>query len=269
MDVFCVGMYRSASTWQYDVAGQLLERHRGAERLGFVTGDDYQPLSTTAPSWRILKAHDAHERFASALTAGRARALYSYRDLRDVCFSLMHKFHATFAEVVQQKGLLRLCLANDAFWRAQPNVLCQRYEEIVADPVAAVAALADHLGVPLVDGEAAAVAAAYSLTANHGRTVEIANRLRDEGVDLENPANANRWDAHTLLHWNHIRAGLVGDWRRLASRRQLARLGAICGPWLIANGYEADLHWAKPERRWATALRRWFGASWPRRGATT
>jgi hypothetical protein len=254
MDVFCVGMYRSGSTWQYGVAGHLLERHRAGQRLGFVSGDHYTPNPEPTPGWRVLKAHDRHVYFTAALLDGRARALYSYRDLRDVCFSLMHKFRLPFAEVVKPDGLLRQCLVNDAFWRWQPHVLYQRYEDFVTDPAGGVAAIAAHLGITLEDGAAAAVAAEYSLAANQGRAVALADRLRDAGVDLDDPANAIRWDAATLLHWNHIRAGRVGDWRRLATRRQLARLAEVCGQWLIANGYETDGKWATQSPSWAGGL---------------
>ncbi len=257
MDVFCVGMYRAGSTWQYDVASQLLERHRAAQRLGFVTGDHYSPPSDPAPAWRILKAHDAHPAFSDMLQRRQALALYCYRDLRDVCFSLMHKFGASFAEVVERRRLLHLCLDNDAFWRAQPGVLCQRYEALTTDPAAAAAEIAAQLGVALAAGEATAVAEEYSLTANQWRAIELANRLREQGVDLADPANANRWDARTLLHWNHIRSGRVGDWRRQATRRQLTRLAEICGPWLIANGYARDGQWAQPG--WRDRLKRLLG----------
>src|SRR5437764_423757 len=132
MHVFCVGMYRSGSTWQYDVVSHLLEKHRGGRRLGFVAG------------------------------------------------------------------------------------------------------------------EADAVAGEYSLDANLWRTIDLANRLREQGVDLEDPANAQRWDGETLLHWNHIRAGRVGGWRAEATPRELAVLAGICGPWLVARGYEPNLAWALP-----------------------
>ena len=53
MDVLCVGMYRSGSTWQYDVVSRLLERHRGGRRLGFVTGAEYASLrGQGAGGWR-------------------------------------------------------------------------------------------------------------------------------------------------------------------------------------------------------------------------
>lgn len=247
MDVFCVGMYRSGSTWQYDVVSHLLEKHRGGRRLGFVTGEQFAALpEEDAGGWRVLKAHDAHPAFADALAAGRARAVYSFRDLRDVAYSLLHKFGAPFAEVIERQHRLHLCLDNDAFWTAQPHTLSQRYEDIMARPAAAVTRLAGHLGIALADGEAAAVAEEYSLRANLWRTVELANRLRGEGVDLEDPANAQRWDGQTLLHWNHIRAGRVGSWRVEATPRELAVLAGLCGAWLVARGYEPDLAWALP-----------------------
>jgi hypothetical protein len=242
MDVFCVGMYRSGSTWQYDVVCHLLERHRDGRRLGFVTGAEFAELSEgKADCWRVLKAHDAHPAFA----AGRALAVYSFRDLRDVAYSLLHKFGGSFAEVIGRQRRLHLCMDNDAFWTARPRTLCQRYEEIMARPAEAVVALAAHLGVELAEGEAEAVAAEYSLKANLWRTVVLANRLRGEGVDLDDPANALRWDGQTLLHWNHIRAGRVGGWRDEATPRELAVLARLCGAWLIARGYEPDLSWAQ------------------------
>jgi hypothetical protein len=247
MDVLCVGMYRSGSTWQYDVVTHLLEKHRGGRRLGFVTGEEYAALrGQNADSWRVLKAHDAHPAFAEALAARQALAVYSFRDLRDVVYSLVHKFGDSFEEVIERRHWLHLCLDNDAFWTARPRTLCQRYEEIMERPAAAALALAGHLGIELAAGEAAALADEYSLKANLWRTVELANRLRGEGVDLDDPGNAQRWDEETLLHWNHIRAGRVGGWRAEATPRELAVLAGICGAWLIARGYEPDLTWAMP-----------------------
>jgi hypothetical protein len=242
MDVLCVGMYRAGSTWQYDVAAHLVERHRGGLRVGFVPGDVY--ALPAGDGWRALKSHDAHRAFAAALRSGRAVALYCYRDLRDVAFSLAHKFGGTFEEIVGRQGWLARCLDNDAFWVRQPRTLCQRYEEMMADPVAAVGEIAAHLDIDLGDGEAEVLAEAYSLAANRGRAEELARRLRAAGVDLDDPANAVRWDGETLLHWNHIRQGRIGGWRDEATPRQLKALARLCGDWLIERGYEADLAWA-------------------------
>jgi hypothetical protein len=246
MYVLCVGMYRSGSTWQYDVACHLVEKHRAGRRLGFLTGEQFAARTGEPDGWQVVKSHNQHPAFAAALSEGRALALYSYRDLRDVAYSLAHKWGSSFAEVVERKQLLHLCLENDAFWSTRPRTLSQRYEAIMADPAAAVEEVAEQLGITLEDGEADAVAQEYSLKANLWRAIEFANRLRERGVDLDDPANAHRWDEHTQLHWNHIRAGRVGGWRQEAAPRELATLAGICGRWLIERGYEPDLAWALP-----------------------
>ncbi len=241
MLVLCVGMYRACSTWQYGVAGQLLERFRGGQRLGFIDGDRLPELSGS-DAWGVLKAHDANENFARLLADGRALALYSHRDLRDVAFSWMHKVGASFDEIVE-RGFLELCLANDRFWRDQPGVLLQSYEELIADPVRGVFEIAGHLGMELDDAQAREIAESQSLEANRQRTLELAERLQAEGVGLSS-TDQDHFDRETLLHWNHLRDGRAGDWRERATPEQKATLGRICGPWLIERGYEPDLAWA-------------------------
>jgi FkbM family methyltransferase len=246
MLVLCVGMYRACSTWQYGVAGQLLERFRGAVRLGFIDGGRFstevEPVLDPS-SWGILKAHDAHEHYAGLLLEGRALAIYSHRDLRDVAFSWMHKTGRSFEEVVES-GFFDRCLRNDRFWRMQPGMLLQTYEGLIADPVRGVAEIAEHLGLMIEEGEAESIAAAFSLEANRKRTDELAKRLVDRGIPLSSK-DQDSYDPASLLHWNHLRNGKVGDWRSEASADQRATLGRIIGPWLIAHGYEVDDAWAR------------------------
>jgi hypothetical protein len=246
MDVLCVGMYRACSTWQYDVACHLLERHRSARRLGYVMGAEYGTLRQVhLPStWRVLKSHDEDPRFVRALKEGRALALYSYRDLRDVAFSLAHKRGTTLEGIVAQ-GMVHQVLANDRCWMSlrESRRLVQGYEALVADPAQGVRELAAFLGLVLVPGEAEAAAREYSLEANRQRTGAIGRRLRAQGIDLADPAHVQEADEHTLLHWNHLREGRVGGWRDEATPGQRALLGRLCADWLIARGYEQDRAW--------------------------
>ena len=129
-DVICGGMYRACSTWQYEVVGHLVERHLRGERLGYLTGEAYaahsrvlqarSPCRRRTAVWRVLKSHDGHRCFARALSSGRALAVYAYRDIRDVVFSLMHKRGLTFEELLRQ-GMIHQILVNDRFWRANPG----------------------------------------------------------------------------------------------------------------------------------------------------
>jgi hypothetical protein len=249
MYIICGGMPRSCSTWQYQVACDLVERHLGGQRLGYVeTGAELAGrLSAPAPEgWHVVKTHDSHESIAGLLAGGQALGLYSYRDLRDVAYSLVHKLCTPFEQVVLRSRLLHRCLATDAFWASQPGVLCQRYEDLMADPAGGVRAIAAHLGLAPDAAECAAVAERYSLDANKARAARLAQRLRGAGVELGTHTHALVNDPHELLHWNHIRAGEVGAWRAQATPRDLLVLGLICTPWLMARGYEPDGAWAMP-----------------------
>ena len=242
MYVLCVGMYRACSTWQYEVVAHLLERHRRADRLGYLTGEQFEELDDAHGDdggWRVLKSHEEHGRFARVLQEGRAVAIYAHRDVRDVAFSLMHKRNIDF-ETLVTRGMVHQVLANDRFWSAQPGSLTQRYDRLVVDPIAGVEELAGHLGLTLEPDEAAEVASEYSFQANSRRAMELGRRLRRDGVDLDDPATVLAHDRRTLLHWNHMREGRVGDWRDRATPRQRLALARICGRWLEAHGYEPD-----------------------------
>jgi hypothetical protein len=129
MLVICAGMCRSGSTWQYLVACDLLERTGPGERLGFLTPPEFARVLAEPPKgrWRVLKTHDGHAAFAEVLS--QARCLYCYRDLRDVAFSLAHKWSVSLRTAVVDRVGVRNCIANHAFWTAQPNVFIQRYED--------------------------------------------------------------------------------------------------------------------------------------------
>jgi Sulfotransferase domain len=242
MDCLCVGMYRACSTWQYEVIAHLLERHRDGQRLGYVSGEQYGELARrgrSRPGWRVLKSHEGHRGFAKALAEGRALAIYGYRDIRDVVFSLMHKRGATFEQLLGQ-GMIHQILVNDRYWSKRPCVLTQRYEAMITDPVAGVMELASALDLAISGDEAAEVAAEYSFQTNRRRTLELVNRLRTEGIDLDDRSNLQYYDPRTLLHWNHLREGRPGKWRTHATPEQRAVLARLCDAWLIAHDYEAD-----------------------------
>jgi hypothetical protein len=235
-------MYRACSTWQYEVVAHLIERRRGGHRLGYVTGEEYAAIDDAkrgGVGWRVLKSHEEHRRFKTALAEGRARAIYAHRDLRDVVFSLMHKRGLRFEELLRQ-GMIHQILVNDRFWRSQPGVLVQRYEDLIAYPVAGVAELARHLGITLGVREAETIAREYSFQANRERIRRLDARLRAAGIDLERPASAPYYDRETLLHWNHLRQGRVGSWRTEATRRQRVILARIGSQWLRSRGYEVE-----------------------------
>jgi hypothetical protein len=244
MLVICAGMFRSGSTWQYQVACDLLERHGGVNALGYVYGLDIAPLADRGEGRHVFKFHDTNPICTEWLADGRARCLYSYRDMRDAAFSMAHKQSQTLRETVFTNGFCQRAIASDAFWRSQKNVFVQRYETWMENPVPMVEGIAKHLDVELAPGEAEEVAAKFSLDANRERTEKLADRLRNQGVDLSDPSNTNYCDPKEQLHWNHLRTGTVGDWRQRATTEDVVLLARECGAWLAENGYESDPLWA-------------------------
>jgi hypothetical protein len=255
VDVICAGMYRACSTWQYEVVAHLLEHHRGGRRLGYLMPEEYVRLVgrgdggwTPGPDqgWRVFKSHDGDRYFARAIARGRAVAIYAYRDVRDVVFSLMHKRRLKFEELLRQ-GMIHQVLANDRFWTRQPGVLIQRYDAILADPVGAVRELARHLGIEPAEDEAERIADEYSLAANKARTEALRRQLEQTGVDLNEAANSLICDPATLLHWNHVRDGGSGSWLAQSSPRQRFILRRLCGRWLMSRDYPLVTDGAGPE----------------------
>jgi hypothetical protein len=247
IDVICAGMYRACSTWQYEVVAHLLEHHHGGRRLGYLMPEEYarmlspdaaegEPAHAPGQCWRVFKSHDGDRCFARAIARRRAVAIYAYRDVRDVVFSLMHKRRLTFEQLLRQ-GMIHQVLANDRFWTRQPGVLIQRYDAILADPVGAVRELALHLGIELADGETERIADEYSLAANKARTDALRRQLEQTGMDLNETANSLICDPATLLHWNHVRDGRSGSWFVESTSRQRAILQRMCGRWLRSRAY--------------------------------
>ncbi len=174
--------------------------------------------------------------YSRGLTAGRAVAVYAYRDVRDVVFSLAHKRKLTFEQLLRQ-GMIHQILANDRFWSRCPNVLVQRYEDLLGAPAEGVLALAQHIGVKLNRAEAEEIAREYSQESNRARAAALRHHLHQAGIDLNSANNAQICDATTLLHWNHMRDP-NSCWEAEATAEQAAILGRLCGRWLIDHGYE-------------------------------
>lgn len=243
MDLFCCGMYRSCSTWQYDVAQAILNwaGQPAVEPCGYLTGPEYADFSRATRSRavvRLFKGHEGHPAYTRAMFKGRAVGLYAHRDVRDVIFSLMFKRQQTFQQIVKT-GMIHQILVNDRFWRLHPQVMVQRYDEIMARPQQAVSEIADFLGIELPAEQALGIAEAYSREANLERTANLKQELAGRGVNLDGTENAQVYDQTTLLHWNHIRPE-SRSWRELATPGQRQIMQTMLGCWLAENEYPAD-----------------------------
>lgn len=240
-------MYRSCSTWQYEVALEVLKFARWEDRpvqvasMGYSTGPEYSKIAKARryPGLiRVFKGHEGHQSYTKAIFRGKAFGLYAHRDIRDVIFSLMHKRNQSFQEIVRT-GMIHQILVNDKFWRLHPQVLVQRYDDIMARPAGAISEIAEYLHVELPAGEAQRIADTYSKEANLKRTTNLKNQLAGKGVDLADVENSQVYDPSTLLHWNHIRPDSK-SWRQAATAGQRLVMQNMLGEWLVENGYMLD-----------------------------
>ena len=221
LDIICAGMYRACSTWQYEVVAHLVEYHRDGRRLGYLTPGEYaqhvgrddrkEAGGPNQTHWCVVKAHEGDRSFGRELLEGRARAVYVHRDVREVVYSLMHKRGKTFKQLVRQ-GMIRQVLANDRFWMAQPDILIQRYDDILADPAGNVQKLARHLGIAFEDSEADRIADEYSQDSNRARAEALRRRLQEAGLDLESRERSNLRFGHAAPLEPH-----AAVWRRFVA----------------------------------------------------
>ncbi len=243
MDLFCCGMYRSCSTWQYEVAMEVLAHaeNRKVQPLGYLTGPEYARIERAHRFdglVRVFKGHEGHPSYTRAMFRGKAYGLYAHRDIRDVIFSLMHKRNQTFQEIVRT-GMIHQILVNDRFWRAHPQVLVQKYDEIMASPADAVSEIAEFLRVEISRDIALQISDYYSREANIHRIAMLRGMLTEKGTDLSDTENAQLYDPSTLLHWNHIRPQ-AESWQQKANAEERLIMQRMLGLWLDENGYAQD-----------------------------
>lgn len=248
MIILCAGMFRSGSTWQYQVALELASRlgqpvtAHGCLHPGVLAQFVSSPESQRET--HVIKIHDVDDSLTCLTRRDDLRVLYSYRDIRDVVFSLMHKTASSFEQVVQDERYIERCLAADAFWSGLPADVVQRYERWLDDPIPDIVLLGAAIGIALTEDERVGLIERYGMSAQKARVEAIARQFQDQGVDISKPEHATLFDPESLLHWNHIRNGDIGGWRTLATPEQREVLRDKCGEWLIARGYEADHAWA-------------------------
>lgn len=236
MWIICCGMKRSGSTLQYQIAAHLVEMTGKGTRVGWAdTFEEVQaqhPDNTSNPRWKVYKNHNYSASMGAALTDGRAKGIYMYRDLRDVFVSFMHKQNASF-ERLWTRDILRELVENYAQWTQQPNVLVSRYETMMADVSGEVSRIAAHLGLTITPEEAKQIAAEYSVTKQLER-IEQADNLQ-----VSRQTKGVGFDRHTLLHENHIseEQGQVGQWKTALTPEQVSLIENRYGAWMKANGY--------------------------------
>lgn len=232
--VFCGGMYRSASTLQYQIVADLVERARLGQRIAYARPEDFETVRDVhreTPGIKVFKSHRLTPAIADEFDDGNARAVYIYRDLRDVVASWIQKTGRSF-ESIDRKGFVGNCIEQYDRWTACPGVLVSCYETVTADLSGEVKRIRDFLRLPIADDTCDELAQAYSLDRQRERVADVA-----EGrVEVED-AGKHAFDSRMLLHANHIFSGAHGAWRSVLTVEQAKRVEAVARDWMLARGY--------------------------------
>jgi Sulfotransferase domain len=234
----CAGIYRSGSTWAFNVCrelGQVL-----AEQTGRSLASGYPNLGpldqflehaaeqTEGPI--VVKAHLLGPVALSWINSGKAREIYTCRDPRDCVASDMkfkgHDIDAAGARVLE-------CLRNFSTFRDSRRILLVRYEQMMADRFTAISQIASHLGFNLDERAIGRIDERTNLSTSLRTCQELKTRpggqYRRDG--------AHRVDPTTLLYDNHIAGGTIGRWKQDLSPDQQGFLTRFFAPWLVTLGY--------------------------------
>jgi|694.fasta_scaffold32981_2 hypothetical protein len=251
MWIFCGGMFRSGSTVQFQIASHLAEHFGRGERLTWRNAEDFAAVRAECPAdgrLRVFKAHHLSAAIRAELAETGGLVITTHRDIRDVVASAIRKNGWSFRHIWKHRMLARWTGRFDE-WAALPGALVSRYDHLVADLGAEAVRIGRLIGVDVSADLAATIAKAYAVERQQERAADV--RVRRDRRQL-----ATKYDAHSLLHHNHITSGEVGGYRRVLRPAEIRLVEAECGEWMRRWGYPpADVDLGLLDRAHATFLR--------------
>lgn len=232
-------MIRSGSTLQYNIVRTLVERMSVGRGYGFYGNNPYFPrppfnkisrilhnlLKNNAlqaqlfqwgkeKSFHVIKMHEIPSNIEKMADIGLMQTFYIYRDIRDVAVSVKRIWKLTGNYLL---NALDKAILNYYTLRNLPNVLYQRYEELIADIPNAIHESADFLGLKPTNTIIRSIATAVSPR----RMKKIANR------QIKAPWRAigsKKTDTGTLLLHKHISDNKVRKSRHYLLKKKEAEI---------------------------------------------
>lgn len=196
MIVLLTGMFRSGSTWAFNVAKAALALEARGMIAGDYRNDVGAALAELDPTFRhyLIKTHMPDRIGHMLIKHGMAATICTYRDPLDCIVSSMAVFGSGFEETV---ALARGALAFLELQSKEPGILFVDHDAIAAKPEPLVSEIARHLGVAAGADDVRRIAALFS-KAN-------VTRFADKLAAGDAPGAPLSRDPDTLLHPGHIR----------------------------------------------------------------
>ena len=147
--VFCGGMLRSGSTLQYNMAAELVERHKIGKREMWI--DDHSGYFANAPGGAdliVFKSHLLSPQIEERVKGSGSIVLTCFRDVRDCVASWQVK---TGSKLSLEDGLSCAAgaISNFALWEEIdcPRKLVSRYEDFVGNVAGETRRIAGLIGL--------------------------------------------------------------------------------------------------------------------------
>lgn len=243
MLVICNGMIRSGSTLQYNLARGMAESCDLGHGEGFFSdrqaNNDLDKLVVWQKDdrYHVIKMHNICPLVETGQTEG-ILTLYIYRDLRDVAVSVKNAFHFRGARL-----FTALDKAVSTFSEIQklPNVLMQRYEDVMQNVPDAAWDLSKFLSIDISKQDMSTVVNSCTITKALENTKSLRKRFSTALMVLLRRVgfSVTAYDNKTLLHPNHISetTGAIGVWRSQLEETELNTINDKFATWLKEQGY--------------------------------
>ncbi len=237
------GSPKSGTTWMLKMIASI----PGYRDIGNFNGD-IQRYHTVQPG-DVVHGHDWYTpELKQILEQNNIRVILMIRDPRDQLVSRMfhvrrsakHAWHERMKEMSIDEALM-LCIEGreglpgmdkmiqlaQTWIDGDAEMLCVRYEELLADPVTHFQQVIHYLGIS-GNPDLAQVVVRRNRFERLSMGKRFWKKARKPGEE-----NAN----------SHFRKGIAGDWRNYLKPEHIARFKEVAGEQLIALGYERDLNW--------------------------
>jgi len=218
---------RSGSTLQYNITCQLLTEANMGEVVEYLPPKDHDLLIDREKkgTHSIFKTHKLTPFVQKQFEQGNACGIYIYRDIRDVCVSLMNQKSEPF-ETILKWNFIQEYVEDFTAWIGQKPLLISRYEEAKPQVVEETLRIASFLKIKLSEDRIRAIGEGLTIDKQKSRIEQMAKE-KGEGI----------YDKKTLLHYNHIQSGAFYQWLYALRPHQIAQIESIAGNWLKDNGY--------------------------------
>lgn len=242
MWLFCGGMQRSGSTLQYQIVSKIVEDFNLGKKVEFDKPEFFNKIREKHrgyKKYKVFKSHKLNQSIRSEFD-DNAKAVYIYRDIRDVIVSLMFKQEKSFDFFFERKIIEKL-LTTHSKWIAINNVLISKYEDVENDIKIEVKRIAAFLNISIKDTYADYIAYEFGLEKQQQRINDFLGKK--EYIERIGKNKVKKiFDPKSLLHHNHITQYKKKGWINNLKHEQIRKVEEIAGDWLLKNGYELYDH---------------------------